>query len=207
MIVKKRKTDHFWTEGKRCDIIAFAWKHSLCLNGSMRTRSLMDRTEASDAFNAGSIPVECRILRRDRFWSRRFFTVLQFCTGKYPAYIMFVRPDLSPVNLLHIKLCSFFLFCSWNDKRETEVVHYSWFLHANPICFFQNLTIVLEFYLPYTVQWSLTKIWRLLAVPVVSSWPQRHFVRISGFYIFIWNREIPAGRCGAALIQHTSDCC
>ena len=24
------------------------------------TRSLMDRTEASDAFNAGSIPVECR---------------------------------------------------------------------------------------------------------------------------------------------------
>ena len=27
------------------------------------TRSLMDRTEASDAFNAGSIPVECRLER------------------------------------------------------------------------------------------------------------------------------------------------
>lgn len=26
------------------------------------TRSLMDRTEASDAFNAGSIPVECIFL-------------------------------------------------------------------------------------------------------------------------------------------------
>ena len=40
-------------------------ENTLCLKGSMRTRSLMDRTEASDAFNAGSIPVECRVWRDD----------------------------------------------------------------------------------------------------------------------------------------------
>ena len=34
-------------------------KRFFLLSDFMSTRSLMDRTEASDAFNAGSIPVEC----------------------------------------------------------------------------------------------------------------------------------------------------
>ena len=42
------------------------WERKLLFSGSTstRTRSLMDRTEASDAFNAGSIPVECTERRK-----------------------------------------------------------------------------------------------------------------------------------------------
>ena len=65
----------FWTAFQRCGMITIAEKRGclldLLLTLLICTRSLMDRTEASDAFNAGSIPVEC-IRRRGGSPLRRF---------------------------------------------------------------------------------------------------------------------------------------
>ena len=102
----------FWTVRERCGIISRVRKTVLLLSNPMSTRSLMDRTEASDAFNAGSIPVECTFYCGRR--SFRFFCLRIICAATYiyesvshahnrmqdQTSLCFVRPAL-PQYLTH----------------------------------------------------------------------------------------------------------